>query len=477
MKNTLHIALVFLLGLSVLAGCHREGMPGSSAESPELLTKGPVQVNFTISIQDFDQDEVITKADYVDVDAAYRYDYEKKIKDYKVLVFDATGAYKVEDGKYVFDRMLAKRLSSDEEKVVLKTDLGTNWQRIELKLNDTYKSLAVIVLANMGATVYTDASIPGKGSSLLDVVNYLKNKNIDFETDQTKYLSGEVAIPMQGYKVYGSWEGLSSSAPNLDELKEKQELKYYKGMSTPLTVKGFRTAEELNNYANITGAVRETDNLPMTFAMARLHVRYSPKTGQPSGTPQAGQASVEITRVRLHNYDKKLRILPGTFADGDTVSPFSTVDDVIDLQGSTDPDVEFIHPKATDNSWVAYVPDQKVKGDKPSAPVGDPYTDPYLIVDVKVTDKGGKVVEFTFERDQITRKWKWTDALSVEHTETVTYKNSPWTEWLQMQNIISGRKKPDGTTDVALKAYYNLVRGYTYEWIAEGVEGMTDLNL
>ena len=35
----------------------------------------------------------------------------------------------------------------------------------------------------------------------------------------------------------------------------------------------------------------------------------------------------------------------------------------------------------------------------------------------------------------------------------------------------------DGTTDVALKAYYNLVRGYTYEWIAEGVEGMTDLNL
>ena len=329
MKNTLHIALVFLLGLSVLAGCHREGMPGASVESPELLTKGPVQVNFTISIQDFDQDEVITKADYVDVDAAYRYDYEKKIKDYKVLVFDATGAYKVEDGKYVFDRTLAKRLSSDEEKVVLKTDLGTNWQRIELKLNDTYKSLAVIVLANMGATVYTDASIPGKGSSLLDVVNYLKNKNIDFETDQTKYLSGEVAIPMQGYKVYGSWEGLSSSASNLDELKEKQELKYYKGMSTPLTVKGFRTAEELNNYANITGAVRETDNLPMTFAMARLHVRYSPKTGQPSGTPQAGQASVEITRVRLHNYDKKLRILPGTFADGDTVSPFSTVDDVI----------------------------------------------------------------------------------------------------------------------------------------------------
>ena len=83
MKNTLHIALVFLLGLSVLAGCHREGMPGASAESPELLTKGPVQVNCTISIQDFDQDEVITKADYVDVDAAYRYDYEKKIKDYK----------------------------------------------------------------------------------------------------------------------------------------------------------------------------------------------------------------------------------------------------------------------------------------------------------------------------------------------------------------------------------------------------------
>ncbi len=38
---------------------------------------------------------------------------------------------------------------------------------------------------------------------------------------------------------------------------------------------------------------------------------------------------------------------------------------------------------------------------------------------------------------------------------------------------IATRTYPNSTTDVPLGTYYNLVRGYTYEWIAQGIEGMT----
>ena len=429
MRKFLHISFVVLLGLSVLAGCRRADEPMPPVQ-PEQVTDGQVQVSLTLSLHGFGSDGVVTKGDYEDVETGLRYAYEKNVSDYGIFVFDATGAFMDDgSGKYIFDPTKAYRLSTAEEAIAHKEQLGVLSWRHELKLNTTYKSLAVLVLANLGVATYTDPSIPGQGSTLKAVADYFNNTPIavSYETDQSKYLSGAIRIPMYGFQVFGSWEGLSIGATAAQ--KNAVELKYYSGIATPLTVKGFRTQTELENYF-ASGAVRAADRLALRFAMARLHVRYEPGTGQPSATPASGVASVEITSVRLKNYDEYVRVLPPIFSGLTEVSPFTAVP-------------------------------------------------PKLIVDVTVTDKDGNKVYYTFDRDQITRKWKWKDASNVEHDETRVYKNTPWTEWLQMQTYYTNlldtypKKYPDGTKkDVPLLTYYNLVRNYSYEWVAYGVEGM-----
>ena len=411
---------------------------------------------------------MVTKGDYEDVETGLRYAYEKNVSDYGIFVFDATEAFMDDgSGKYIFDPTKAYRLSTAEEAIAHKEQLGVLSWRHELKLNTTYKSLAVLVLANLGVATYTDPSIPGQGSTLKAVADYFNNTPIavSYETDQSKYLSGAIRIPMYGFQVFGSWEGLSIGATAAQ--KNAVELKYYSGIATPLTVKGFRTQTELENYF-ASGAVRAADRLALRFAMARLHVRYEPGTGQPSATPASGVASVEITSVRLKNYDEYVRVLPPIFSGLTEVSPFTAVPTALSL--NTTGTINFVHPSTTDVSWVAYVPEMKVTGAT---------NDPKLIVDVTVTDKDGNKVYYTFDRDQITRKWKWKDASNVEHDETRVYKNTPWTEWLQMQTYYTNlldtypKKYPDGTKkDVPLLTYYNLVRNYSYEWVAYGVEGM-----
>ena len=467
MRKFLHISFVVLLGLSVLAGCRRADEPVLPMQ-PEQVTDGQVQVSLTLSLHGFGSDGVVTKGDYEDVETGLRYAYEKNVSDYGIFVFDATGAFMNDgSGKYIFDPTRAYRLSTAEEAIAHKEQLGVLSWRHELKLNTTYKSLAVLVLANLGVATYTDPSIPGQGSTLKAVADYFNNTPIavSYETDQSKYLSGAIRIPMYGFQVFGSWEGLSTGATAAQ--KNAVELKYYSGMATPLTVKGFRTKTELENYF-ASGAVRAADRLALRFAMARLHVRYEPGTGQPSATPASGVASVEITSVRLKNYDEYVRVLPPIFSGLTEVSPFTAVPTALSL--NTTGTINFVHPSTTDVSWVAYVPEMKVTGAT---------NDPKLIVDVTVTDKDGNKVYYTFDRDQITRKWKWKDASNVEHDETRVYKNTPWTEWLQMQtyypNLLDTypKKYPDGTKkDVPLLTYYNLVRNYSYEWVAYGVEGM-----
>ncbi len=468
MRKFLHINFVALLGLSVLAGCRRADEPMPPVQ-PEQITDGQVQVSLTLSLHGFGSDGVVTKGDYEDVETGLRYAYEKNVSDYGIFVFDATGAF-MDDGseKYIFDPTKAYRLSTAEEAIAHKEQLGVLSWRHELKLNTTYKSLAVLVLANLGVATYTDPSIPGQGSTLKAVADYFNNTPIavSYETDQSKYLSGAIRIPMYGFQVFGSWEGLSTD-PTAADQRNAVELKYYSGMATPLTVKGFRTKTELENYF-ASGAVRAADRLALRFAMARLHVRYEPGTGQPSATPASGVASVEITSVRLKNYDEYVRVLPPIFSGLTEVSPFTAVPTALSL--NTTGTINFVHPSTTDVSWVAYVPEMKVTGAT---------NDPKLIVDVTVTDKDGNKVYYTFDRDQITRKWKWKDASNVEHDETRVYKNTPWTEWLQMQtyypNLLDTypKKYPDGTKkDVPLLTYYNLVRNYSYEWVAYGVEGM-----
>ena len=401
---------------------------------------------------------MVTKGDYEDVETGLRYAYEKNVSDYGIFVFDATGAFMDDgSGKYIFDPSKAYRLSTAEEAIAHKEQLGVLSWRHELKLNTTYKSLAVLVLANLGVATYTDPSIPGQGSTLKAVADYFNNTPIavSYETDQSKYLSGAIRIPMYGFQVFGSWEGLSTGATAAQ--KNAVELKYYSGMATPLTVKGFRTKTELENYF-ASGAVRAADRLALRFAMARLHVRYEPGTGQPSATPASGVASVEITSVRLKNYDEYVRVLPPIFSGLTEVSPFTAVPTALSL--NTTGTINFVHPSTTDVSWVAYVPEMKVTGAT---------TDPALIVDVTVTDTDDNKVYYTFERDKIRRN----DGLNDK-----TYVNTPWTEWLQMQtyytNLLDSypKKYPGTTTDVPLLTYYNLVRNYSYEWVAYGVEGM-----
>lgn len=469
MRRYLHISFVVLLGLSVLAGCRRADEPMPPVQ-PEQVTDGQVQVSLTLSLHGFGSDGVITKADYEDVETGLRYAYEKNVSDYGIFVFDATRAFMDDgSGKYIFDPTQAYRLSTAEEAIAHKEQLGVLSWRHELKLNTTYKSLAVLVLANLGVATYTDPSIPGQGSTLKDVTDYFNNTPIavSYETDQSKYLSGAIRIPMYGFQVFGSWEGLSTDPtdPTAAAKKNAVELKYYSGMATPLTIKGFRTQTELENYF-ASGAVRAADRLALRFAMARLHVRYEPGTGQPSATPASGVASVKITSVRLKNYDEYVRVLPPIFSGLTEVSPFTAVPAALSL--NTTGTINFVHPSTTDASWVAYVPEMKVTGAT---------TDPALIVDVTVTDTDGNEVYYTFERDKITRKWKWDDN-GTKREETRIYKNSPWTEWLQMQtyytNLLDSypKKYPGTTTDVPLLTYYNLVRNYSYEWVAYGVEGM-----
>lgn len=450
MRRYLHITVFALLGLMVLAACGREDVPAQ----PEQITDGQVQVSLTLALHGFGSEGVITKADYQDIDSALEYPYEKAVKDYGIFVFDATGAFTVGTGSlYEFNPAAAKQIFAGKADILHVEDLGNNLTRCEFKVDAKYKSLAVLVLANMGDAAYSAAGIPGKGASMQAVMDFFNDdaRGINYNTDQGKYKDGTVALPKHGWKVFGSWEGLSSSASDTE--KANRELKYYRGMSTPLTVKGFNTASELANYAGTTGAVREGDRLALSNALARLHVRYDPKAGQPAATPAPNVASVEITGVKLHNYKKKVRLLPSGFISSGSYSPFDTVTPLGDLQGTSDADIEFVNPSATDKSWVAYVPELTVSGAA---------NDPYLIVKVRVTDKDGNVVDFVFERDKIVR---------TKGGDTVTYEKSPWTEWLQMKTYYS-RKMPDGTTDVTIGTYFNLIRNYAYEWIAEGVEGM-----
>lgn len=450
MRNHLHIILVALLGLSVLAGCRRADEPMPPVQ-PEQVTDGQVQVSLTLALHGFGSDGVITKADYQDVDSALEYPYEKAVMDCGIFVFDATEAFKENGGYYEFEPSEAEQIFAGKADILHTEDLGDGLTRYEFKVDAKYKSLAVLVLANMADAVYSYSStrISGKGESMKQVIDFFSNQGIFYHPDQTKYqVEG---VPKYGWKVFGSWEGLPSSASDAD--KANRELKYYRGMSTPLTTVGFNTASELANYAGTTGAVREGDRLTLRNAMARLHVRYEPKAGQPAATPAAGVASVEITGVKLHNYRKKVRALPGDLFSALVYSPYDAVTPVGDLQGSSDPDIAFMHPSATDKSWVAYAPELAVNGSD---------NDPYLIVEVRVTDEDGVVTDFVFERDKIVR---------TKGGDTVTYQNSPWTEWLQMKTYYS-RKMPDGTTDVTIGRYFNLIRNYAYEWIAEGVEGM-----
>ena len=138
MRKFLHISFVALLGLSVLAGCRRADEPMPPVQ-PEQVTDGQVQVSLTLSLHGFGSDGVVTKGDYEDVETGLRYAYEKNVSDYGIFVFDATEAFMDDgSGKYIFDPTKAYRLSTAEEAIAHKEQLGVLSWRHELKLNTTY---------------------------------------------------------------------------------------------------------------------------------------------------------------------------------------------------------------------------------------------------------------------------------------------------------------------------------------------------
>ena len=459
MTKYLHTALGMLLGMALLAGCHRADVSGVETD-PLQVTGEPVKVSLTLSLHGFGEDGVLTKADYQDLDAARRYTYEDNIVDCKLFVFKPTtdNPFVMDGGKKIANTEQFVRITPEEEKVIYYQHIQDERWRMEFKINDTYKSLVVLALANVGTAA---DGAPGSGSTLKSVIEWLQeNTQNVLVTDQTKYVDGKAGILMHGIKAFGS----------------EADLKYWRNMSTPLTVKGFKDAAELANYTGTTGATRPEDRLQLRHGLVRLRFSYDPITGQLPYRPQEvnpsadPQTFVEVISVKLHNYDTKFRLLPLHFYPVDAqLNPFSQTDSLAAIKTlqTTEPDVTFVHPKGDptvsgDYSWVAYVAEQKVTGN----PDASPYKDPYLLVTVKVTDrdKDHNMTEttFVFEREKITR---------TSAAGSSIYNNSPWTEWLQMRNIHTTRKDIDNA-DVNLGKYYHLVRNYAYEWIAEGWEGL-----
>ena len=472
MMKHLHIAFGMLLGMALLAGCHRAESPAVETDPFQAIGE-PVKVSLTLSVHGFGEDGVLSKADYEDLDVARRYVYEDNIVDCKLFVFKPTtdSPFVVEGGNKVPNLEQFVRITPDEEEVLYYQNIQDNRWRLEFKINDTYKSLVVLALANVGTAA--DAA-PAAGSTLKSVIEWLQENAQDvLVTGQSQYVEGKAGILMHGMKAFGS----------------EADLKYWRNMSTPLTVKGFKDATELANYTGATGATRPEDRLKLRHGLVRLRLSYDPASGQLPYRPEEvnpaadPQTFVEITSVKLHNYDTKARLLPKHFFPVDAqLNPFSQADSlaVIKTLQTTEADVEFVRPKGDpaesgDYSWVAYVAEQKIIGD----PDANPYKDPYLVVTVKVTDRDENhnetVTTFEFEREKITRRWtaKWKDEYGNDQTEPAEriYKNSPWTEWLQMRNIHTTRKDIDNA-DVDLGKYYHLVRNYAYEWIAEGWEGL-----
>lgn len=451
MRRIQHIGFVLLLGLWVLAGCQRENPAGSqeSQDAPEQIVFGPARASLYLSVRGFGDSYTLTKADYVDVDQALHYDYEKNLKDLRVLIFDASlvsEAYKEDSGKYVFNPSGARYVACAEPEYIEAE--GENI-RVEFTLDKPYKSLALILLAN-----YHSYPVLTPGTALDVVVSQLSSLGIDFVTDQKTYVDN--GLPMHGWKLFGSLEGLSFPASS--EQIEKRQLRYYKGISTPLTVVGFNDVSELEHYAKKaggTGAVRPTDKMNLSYALSRLHFRYVPDAGQ------LAKDSVWIKEVSLQGYRKKFHLLPAQWKsklnwEG---NPFEGVEDCGDLENTQK--VNFY--KLSDHDFVAYVPEldsTKIKTMMASDPT---FLEPGLTVKLEmISRQDGKKWEFSHVRGTgITMK----DDASNEYT----YTNTFWTVWTQLRTVNS-KKKKDGVTDVPVGTMYNLVRQYSYEWVATGIE-------
>ena len=473
MTKRLHIALLALLGLSVLAAC-RQANPEEPSGEVQQVTEGPVKVSLDLSLKGFGQDNTLTKGefydpanDFIEVDDSLFYDHEKLVKTARIYFFDAKDAF---DGNPLkFNPAKATFIKNEVHEYAETLDRGRGriGGRIELVLDKPYESLAVIVLANYGPleTVLT-------GTNMKNVVDQLSQASnaMQFDPDWDYTVNG---IPMHGWKVFGSLEGLPSSADPAE--KAKRRLRYYKGMTTPLTVCGFENSARLEQYAKETtgeGVVNTVDHVEMNYALARLQLRYVPK-------PKAIQAdSVVIKSVQLNVYKDHIRMLPLNWFDWSDVTkrpnPYTytttAYDDTKDVGAFTAPttllDFKKISSKSGKSSaFIAYVPEILVP-DVTNYLSKDPDNkEPSLVVEVKVKPrerKDNKWITYTYNRNQITVN----DGTNPARTYT-SYGDEGWVSWLSFKTN-QERKDIEGG-DISMGTRFSLVRHYSYEWVAVGV--------
>ena len=113
-------------------------------------------------------------------------------------------------------------------------------------------------------------------------------------------------------------------------------------------------------------------------------------------------------------------------------------------------------------AWVAYVPEVNSVAVK-TAVAAALIDEPSLEVEVKVTPRygsAGKTVTFTYSGDHVTMD----DGVNP----AVSYENPGWTSWLKFRTIYARKDKENN--DIPVGTMYNLVRHYSYEWIATGVD-------
>ena len=411
---------LYIIGVAALLfarACTRE--PIQKEQAPA------VAVSMQLDVAPFGTDgQVLTKAEFEDpVDANIHYDYEKQLNGLNLYLFDAsdafeTGSFKSADTKYI------------GKASPLHIEAAGTAYRADFFLSEEYDALAVVALANYPATAFSSLSISA-GQSMDDFAGQLENLTLDFVADQSTYASS--GIPVHGWKVFGT---------------KASPLKYYKGIST---------------------LISGSESLTLNYALVRLQLRYLPETGQ------VPASQVDVESVKLTGYMGKYRAVPRNwFSTAALPTPFDAVEDAgsYGMNELTFTSVNYKEqPSATEtlSARVAYVPEMSVATVN-AAVAADPVNvkEPALAVvmkkyEVDASDvRTGEWTKFTYSTDGVTME----DSASTP--ASVTYVNPGWTDWLQLRTVY-GRKDKEGN-DVAVGTRFNLVRHYSYEWKATGID-------
>lgn len=458
MRRYLHIILVALLGLMVLAACSRED-PDISGDARQV-TEGPVKVSMVLSMNGFGGDNTLTKGEFYDKDNDFTevdslfFEHEKTVKDGAVYLFDAENAFRDlnSDGKLDLDPSAAPFLT--------RLSIDSINSKFVFMLDKPCKSLAVVILANYHTTY-------GSYADMQELLDGVSASPVLYNPIQETYFTD--GIPMHGFKLYGSLVGLSSGAT--DEQKALRQLKYYKGMVTPLTETGFRTLSELERYAKEgtgEGMVRKSDCVQMEFALSRLHFRYLPAVGAISADDLAtGEIdSARVSSVKLNVYKDKFKALPENWFTRSAVpTPYDNVSDAGDFVTG---DIEFrkvMSKTGKTEGFVAYVPEIGFQSVQDAITADPAFKEPSLVVVVKVKvrrEDDGTVITYTYDRNRITVD----DGIHTARTYT-DYGSAGWVAWMKFCTLVDRKDKDDNP--VPFNTRFSLVRNYSYEWVGMGV--------